>query len=146
MTPAERSSAWRRLHPDRERATKAAYRAANPEKWKAQKLAAGSRFREKNRQAIRDAARNLRIQLRIEVIIAYGGCCSCPGCHVHHEELLTVDHVNGGAHHRTNRRSTRDIYKQIKKEGFPPTYQLLCGSCNLAKSDRAACPLAGIEH
>jgi hypothetical protein len=87
-----------------------------------------------------------RVRQRVEVIEAYGSRCACPGCHVHHAELLTIDHVGGGARHRQNRRSTRDIYRDVIKAGFPPDYQLLCGSCNLAKSDKDKCPLAGQEH
>lgn len=152
MTPAERernrerAREWRRLYPDREKASKAAYRASDPERWREQRLAAARRYNEKNREQIRAKTVEKRIALRAQVIAAYGGVCSCPGCHVHHAELLTVDHVNGGAGHRKNRRSTRDIYAQIIRAGFPDDFQLLCGSCNLAKSDKAACPLSGQEH
>jgi hypothetical protein len=81
-------------------------------------------------------------------ITAYGGRCACPRCHVRHVELLTIDHVNGdGAdHRRALGRGTRDFYRWLEKRGYPPEYQALCGSCNLAKSDRAACPLASQEH
>lgn len=143
-----RSRAWRLVpgNVERERATKAAYRKANLELVKAQKLAAGRRFVCAHRQELRDAANAKRVTLRAGVIKAYGGRCNCPGCHVIHAEMLTVDHVNGGAHHRLNRRSTRDVYALIIKLKFPPDYQLLCGSCNLAKSDKKQCPLAGEEH
>jgi 5-methylcytosine-specific restriction endonuclease McrA len=143
-----RAREWREKpeNQGREAATKAAYKAANPELWQAQRSAASLRYSEKNRQAIRDRANATRVRLRAQVIEAYGGRCSCPGCHVHHAELLTVDHVKGGAHHRTTRKSTREIYRAIVKAGFPADFQLLCGSCNLAKSDRDKCPLAGEDH
>jgi hypothetical protein len=96
---------------------------------------------------VRDRLNAKRVRLRAEVIEAYGGRCNCPGCHVVHAELLTVDHVNGDGHlHRKNMRSTRDVYALIKKLGFPPEYQMLCGSCNLAKADKDKCPLAGEDH
>jgi hypothetical protein len=131
---------------DRQKAYKAAQRQRDPERWYAQRRAAAARYNEKHREENRQKAREKREELRLLVIDAYGGRCNCPGCHVHHQELLTVDHVNGGASHRQNRRSTRDIYREIQKLGFPPQFQLLCGSCNLAKSDGVACPLEGQEH
>jgi hypothetical protein len=61
--------------------------------------------------------------------------------------LLTIDHVNGDAHHRRDStRSTRDLLAKLRRLGWPPEYQLLCGSCNLAKSDKAQCPVAGEDH
>src|SRR6266581_3629242 len=85
---------------------------------------------------------------RAQVIEAYGGRCNCPGCHVVHAELLTIDHLNGdGAQHRRNGgRSGYRFYRLLITLGFPGDVQLLCGSCNLAKADRGKCPLAGQEH
>jgi hypothetical protein len=97
---------------------------------------------------MRDAQNVKRERCRIQVIEAYGGRCNCPGCHVVHAELLTVDHVNGdGAEHRRSLgKSTRDMYWWIVKNGFPDDFQLLCGSCNMAKRDNDKCPLAGQDH
>jgi len=148
VTAAERTREWRQRpgNAERERATKAAKREADPERWSAQKRASSKRYAEAHRAEVRAKANATRVELREAAILAYGGRCNCPGCHVHHAELLTVDHVHGGARHRQNRRSTRDIYRWLQKSGYPPEFQLLCGSCNLAKSDKAACPLAGVEH
>jgi hypothetical protein len=144
MTPAERARQWRLDNPERERATKAAYRAAHPE----QRKATNARYIEKNRDAINAKAQATRAQFRADAIAAYGGHCACPGCHVHHAELMTIDHINGDAHHRQSprNRSTGDFYRWLAKQGYPADYQLLCGSCNLAKSNRAQCPLAGQDH
>jgi hypothetical protein len=144
-----RAAAWRKEHPEREAASKAAYKEANPERWQGMRQAVGSRYYEKNRDAINERARQTTAQLRAEVVAVYGGRCACPGCHVHHAELLTVDHVDGGggAHRRALKtRGSKDFYRWLKQHGFPPDYQLLCGSCNLAKSDKDKCPLAGQEH
>lgn len=144
----QKSRDWRAIpgNVEREKASKAARKRNHPEAWAATRKAASDRYTAKHRQELRDKANAKRAEYRVRVIEAYGGRCSCPGCHVHHAELLTVDHVGGGARHRQNRRSTRDIYRDIIKAGFPPDYQLLCGSCNLAKSDKDKCPLAGQEH
>lgn len=150
MTNAERMREWykRPGNKERQRATKEAYKLANPELWKAQKIAGAERYRTKNREKINARVSAKRAKYRAQVITAYGGHCSCPGCHVHHAELLTIDHISGGAHHRQNKsnRSSSDFYLKIIKARFPPDYQLHCGSCNLAKSNKNACPLAGQEH
>lgn len=86
--------------------------------------------------------------MRARVIEAYGGRCNCPGCHVVHAVLLTVDHVkgDGASYRRKNGRGVRSLYRWIIKHGFPDEFQLLCGSCNLAKANKDKCPLAGQEH
>lgn len=145
----QKSRDWRAApgNAEREAATKAAFKRDHPEKWREQKAAAHLRNYEKHGQASRDKQNAKRARLRAQVIEAYGGRCACPGCHVHHAELLTVDHVIGGnGNYRKNRRSTRDTYALIVKAGFPADFQLLCGSCNLAKGDREKCPLAGNDH
>jgi 5-methylcytosine-specific restriction endonuclease McrA len=151
VTPAERASDWRKKNPEREKATKIEYRASDPERWFKQKKASGQRWRDANRDSINAKAAAERILLRAAAITAYGGKCVCPGCHVHHAELLTIDHINGDAHHRQNLtngvgRSTRDFHKFLQKNGYPPEFQLLCGSCNLAKGNKKTCPLSGQEH
>jgi hypothetical protein len=129
-------------------ARKAKFAAAHPEIVRARKRRwyLANRERVIAEEAVRRASK--RGKARASVIEAYGGRCACPGCHVHHAELLTVDHVNGDG--ATDRKllgtSSRDICERIVKAGFPPTFQLLCGSCNLAKGIDAACPLSGEEH
>lgn len=145
---AQKAREWRLANPERERATKAAYRASNPERWRAMRQAAATRYAEKNREQIRAKRRTELARLKAAAVAAYGGRCSCPGCHVHHIELLTIDHINGdgGQHRRALGASSRDFYRWLEKQGYPAGYQVLCGSCNLAKSDRPACPLTGLEH
>lgn len=145
---SQRAKAWLKANAGRAAETKAAYRAADPERFLAMKRASSSRYAEAHLQEIRDKANAKRERQRTEVIEAYGGHCNCPGCHVIHAALLTIDHIEPAHHRRTGhiRRSTRDIYREIIKLGFPPDFQLLCGSCNLAKGDRGKCPLAGEDH
>ena len=101
-----------------------------------------------HQQERRDRQSAERKRLRAQVIEAYGGRCNCPGCHVVHEVLLTVDHVNGGGeeYRRQYGKGTPSIHRWIIRHGFPDDFQLLCGSCNLAKADKDKCPLAGQEH
>jgi hypothetical protein len=145
---AQKAREWRLANPEREKATKKAYREADPERWQAMRQAAHARYAEKNREKMRATQNAKRERLRAEAIVAYGSRCACPGCHVHHAELLTIDHTNGdGAEHRKALgRGSRDLYAWLQKNGYPDSFQLLCGSCNLAKSNKPQCPLFGQEH
>lgn len=146
----QKSREWRQRpgNKEREAATKAARREADPEAWQKMRRSAGRRHYETNRDAICQAVREADAARRAEVIAAYGGRCACPGCHVHHAELLTVDHIGGGgnAHRRLIGRGSRDFYRWLQRNGYPEGFQLLCGSCNLAKADKDKCPLAGEDH
>ena len=104
---------------------------------------AADRYVSAHRQELCDKQNAKRERLRAEAIAAYGGRCACPGCHVIHAELLTIDHINGGgnAHRRSFGRGSRDFYAWLVTVALA-----LCGSCNLAKADKPACPLAGREH
>ena len=144
----EKARAWRLANPGREKANKKAYRERDPEAYREMRRLAYTRYADENRETVRAKARAVREQLRAEAISAYGGRCACPGCHVHHAELMTIDHINGdgGEHRRQLGRSTREFYKWLKRQGYPPEFQALCGSCNLAKSNRPHCPLSGQDH
>ena len=85
------------------------------------------------------ASKRRRLDLRLEVIAAYGGCCLC--CGETEEAFLCIDHVfNDGA---TDRKKLKigGLYRHVKKLGFPKDrYQLLCANCNMAKQTKGVCP------
>jgi hypothetical protein len=143
-----KAAEWRTANPDGGTTAKATRKASDPERWRAQTLAASRRYNDKHRYRLRAQARAKTAELRAEVIAAYGGRCACPGCHVHHAELLTIDHINGGGnkHRRSIGRGSKDFYRWLKRNGYPADFQALCGSCNLAKADKDKCPLAGEDH
>ena len=75
--------------------------------------------------------------------------CMCPQCPITAPELLTVDHIKGGG--RKHIKSLRTaggtgLYQWIKKNNFPPGFQILCGACNMSKSGRLQCARAGLKH
>ena len=73
---------------------------------------------------------------RLTVIDAYGGVCAC--CGEYRYEFLALDHVNNdGAAHR---KEVGDVYKWAIKTKFPPSLQLLCHNCNMAKAIYGHCP------
>jgi hypothetical protein len=95
----------------------------------------------------------------MEVIGHYSnGKPSCACCGETIPDFLTIDHVNeDGAAHRKKvakdgkrRKSTGwkppgngvgvSIYRWLKKNGYPPGFQVLCMSCNFAKGHFGSCP------
>ncbi len=79
-------------------------------------------------------------RLRDEVFAAYGGYrCRC--CGETTPEFLHIDHVhNDGAEHRRRIGSGSRIYEWLRKNQFPPGFQVLCANCNLAKGHYGCCP------
>lgn len=83
-------------------------------------------------------------RLKTEVLSAYGGKCQC--CGLSEEIWLTIDHIDGkGADHRRELTGknygagNQNIYRWLRKNGFPPGFQVLCWCCNWAKS-HGGCP------
>lgn len=78
-----------------------------------------------------------RDKLKLEVFTAYGGLsCSC--CGDTHIEFLSLDHINNdGAVHRSK---INNVYRSLRKNGYPPGYQVLCCNCNWAKYAYGECP------
>jgi hypothetical protein len=77
-------------------------------------------------------------ELRVYVTRIYGGRCSC--CSEENWRFLTLDHVNNdGNEHRANGPG-KDLWEWAKKNGCPPSLQLVCWNCNMAKSVYGICP------
>jgi len=72
------------------------------------------------------------VRIRMEIIAAYGGCCSV--CGVSDYEFLTVDHIAGdGKADRDAGLFGRKLYMWLRRNGFPKDrYRLLCMNCNHA--------------
>lgn len=105
---------YRQKHGDKWRAVAKANRTANPEKERAYR----SDYRQK---------------LKLIVFAAYSRngevkCALCDECRI---GALTMDHINGGG--STHRKSISKIYFWLRKNGYPPEYQILCSNCNFKK-------------
>lgn len=83
-----------------------------------------------------------RDKLKAEIYQAYGNRCAC--CGEAEVMFLSIDHVeNDGALHRKAGidNCTTALMGRIKREGFPPSFQLLCMNCNHGKSrNGGTCP------
>ena len=98
---------------------------------------ASREWRQRNPARARELSRQHDQRLREEVISAYGGRCACCGETIF--DFLTLDHINGGG--SAHRKSTHGkVYTQLRREGFPDGYRVLCWNCNWAASRHGACP------
>jgi len=84
--------------------------------------------------------KRLWLDLKKEVIMAYGGECSC--CGETMLEFLTIDHVNGnGNEHRQTIGRGYKLYKWLKNNNYPKKeFRLLCYNCNCARGQFGECP------
>ncbi len=80
-------------------------------------------------------------ELRKLVIETYGSKCQC--CGETEVELLQVDHVDGGGNQHRREIGQSQLYRWLKKHGFPRKgFILLCGSCNWSWGRNGCCPHA----
>lgn len=88
----------------------------------------------KHHEKSKEWARNERNSLRNEIVIAYGSFCAL--CGETETKFLALDHIfSDGYLDRKQFGSSGNIYRNVKKQGFPKDrYQLLCHNCNGAKA------------
>ena len=93
-------------------------------------------------RATEGIAKDKRVQLKREVMAAYGGRCVC--CGEDRIEFLAIDHIfNDGGSRRRNGddQAGGNFYRRLKREGFPKgRLQVLCHNCNAAKGYYGYCP------
>jgi 5-methylcytosine-specific restriction endonuclease McrA len=81
-----------------------------------------------------------RLKVRKETVAAYGGQCQC--CGETELDFLSIDHINGGG--TRERRGTKlggvNFYSQLRKQGWPSDYRILCHNCNQAMWFHGSCP------
>lgn len=71
--------------------------------------------------------------LRNQILGHYGPKCACCGETI--QEFLTIDHAdnNGSLHRKGGKGKGANFYREIIKQGFPPTYRILCYNCNCGR-------------
>jgi hypothetical protein len=91
-------------------------------------------------EARKGRRKNWWYKIRTEIFEAYGGpICNC--CGETEIEFLQLDHIdnNGGNHRKSYGNNKYKLYADIRKEGYPPKYQILCANCNSAKAKFGVC-------
>lgn len=96
------------------------------------------RHREGNADKKNQKTREARALLRLDILNHYSnGTATCARCAFGDARALDLDHIdNGGGNHRRTigrRGATYDIYAELKRNGFPEGYQILCRNCNWIK-------------
>ena len=81
----------------------------------------------------RVARRNAREILKLEVLGHYGvhgvARCTWPGCDIHDQDMLTLDHIHGGGtEHRKSGGCNAGVilYRKLRHQDYPNGYQTLC--------------------
>lgn len=96
----------------------------------------------KGKEYNREIQKRARSKLRKQLLEHYGGNppkCSC--CGEITNVFLCIDHIDGGGNeHRRVAGGTDGFWRKLRKEGFPPGYQVLCHNCNFAKHTLGECP------
>lgn len=78
-------------------------------------------------------------QLKLEMILAYGGMCSC--CGETEIKFLTLEHLEGGGNqHRKEFSKASRTWADLKKRGWPKGHTILCWNCQMGKTHYGICP------
>lgn len=93
-------------------------------------------------------SKKVRIKARLEALKYYSNGnikCSCPKCNVDKIEFLAIDHINNdGAEKRrlgVEPKGGTSFYIYLRKNKYPPGFQVLCHNCNMAKQHNGGvCP------
>ena len=96
------------------------------------------KYRRYKQEKVNKISRLSRLRRKIKVFNMYGGC-ECCWCGEHDIVALNIDHINndGASCRRTRkgeaRRGGTRMYDWLKKNGYPPGFQVLCFNCNNIK-------------
>jgi len=103
----------------------------------------GARHCEKHRKDMHRFNHESSDRLKLEIFDHYGGrFCKC--CKVDLIEFLSVHHANGdGARHRREVLQGKRLYQWLRRNKFPPGFEVMCMNCNFALGHFGYCPHAG---
>lgn len=100
------------------------------------------RYKQRYPERIKAEKRRYAQKMRTDCLIAYSGPephCSC--CGETETKFLSIDHINGGGDaHRREVGFGKSFYQWLRKNKFPPGFQILCHNCNMAKGFYGQCP------
>ena len=112
-----------------------------PRRYKVRKARQYQRRKINSPHLIKLVSQRYQSKLKLEVISAYGGKCTC--CGESNLMFLTLDHIHGnGAKHRKEIGRASKLYRWLRKNGFPDIgLQVLCCNCNWGRFiNKGICP------
>jgi hypothetical protein len=124
-----------------------ACRAAHHKEWwsKLSKERKDSYKKLENKELHRQNRKKAEWELRLEMIAAYGGRCVC--CGEREPLFLTLEHLKGGGRaHRRRLHRASSIYKELRSQGWPMDYTVLCFNCNSVRGQTGRCPHESIRE
>jgi len=72
-------------------------------------------------------------KIRLEALIHYSEePPKCSTCGITDLDVLCLDHINGDGYKDKKRKN--NISYNLRKEGYPTGFQVLCANCNLKKA------------
>lgn len=100
-------------------------------------------YRGECKDCVNKRARKNWRKVRKDVFDHYGWECKC--CGETMSEFLSIDHINNDGYLDKNpngdKKSGKELYLLIKKEGYPDRFQTLCMNCNWGKKiGKGVCP------
>lgn len=107
-------------------------------------------YAKKHRMSRKVYEQKIKITLRDEMVVAYGGHCVC--CGEDEVSFLSIDHIHNDGYKdpvakskvkgKYQRLGGTSLYRKLKKLGWPKDrYQLMCYNCNLGKGfNGGVCP------
>lgn len=99
-------------------------------------------YRGKCKECYNKATREKWQEYRQSILDYYGRECVC--CGEDEEVFLTLDHINNDGYLDKNpngsKKSGKELYLLVHKQGFPDKYQILCHNCNFGKKIKGVCP------
>lgn len=99
-----------------------------------------TRYRINHREKCRVGYKVHNRALRLEVLRGYSPQLCCTICGESHYEFLALDHINGGGCMDRASRTSKSRHKflsDLKRQGFPEGFRVLCHNCNLKHGCRS---------
>ena len=100
-------------------------------------------YRSKNIEELNQKSKVYRKRVRLEILNHYSGNdikCGC--CGEKELDFLALDHINndGSEHRRKNKiKGGLEVYGWIRRNNYPPIFQILCMNCNFSKKLHNQC-------
>jgi hypothetical protein len=126
--------------PEKKKAYDKAYYKKNKEEYLAKRGIYNKSYFKAHREEIYNKHKAERDKVRLEILAAYGGKCTC--CGETDQRFLVIDHINGGGNKQRHSLNLRGAgyYSWMKRNNYPQDLQVLCHNCNCAKAFYGECP------